>query len=135
MQSLARNEIPDTDAAIKIAMDVLPFSACLLAMGFLPTSALMLMGAAGACVFISQPDLLSQEGKIRVVSASLSATVLYTALKVVASLATLAAGAALLDLTIGAAASVSIYAAYKWLTETPRAPETTPKTPEIKDPA
>lgn len=110
-----RTGLPVSNAVV-IALTVTPLSLFIFAtFTSLSTPAVILVGVAGLAAAATQKDLLSKEGKLSVVASALSANILYTAIKIITALASLDIGAALLALTIGAGVSVSMYAAYKWL--------------------
>jgi hypothetical protein len=114
---------PVSDAAVT-ALTVAPITLLLFAsLSSLVTPTLILVGLSSAAVVATQKNLFSKEGKLSMVASFLSANVLYTAVKVMTALASLDIGAALLALTVGVGASVSLYAAYKWLSERAQTPK------------
>lgn len=109
-------KIAEAEHFVVTALKVAPLSLALFVLfpsTFSAYSILVSAGLAGA--FYTQPDLLSEEGKKRIVVAAISVTTAQVAFKVVSSLVTFNLETAFLTFATGLFTETVLYSVYKWL--------------------
>jgi hypothetical protein len=104
-------------SAAQTALKVAPITVLFLSIAFfIPASAAVVLACSSIIVLATQPDLLSQDGKERLLAGGISGVLLMTSYKVAEAFFAFHVTAVLGIAISGAAMATALYATYLWIT-------------------